>query len=108
MPIDIVTDHKNLKYFCTTKVLTHQQAHWSEFLSQFNLVIQFCPGHLRTKPDLMLSLDDGMSTQKGGIMATLQSICRIFAQSLHKNSYPPLSMPLISLFHPSAQPQSWI
>jgi hypothetical protein len=39
MPIDVVTDHKNLEYFCTTKVLTRQQAHWSEFLSQFNLVI---------------------------------------------------------------------
>jgi hypothetical protein len=41
LPIDIVTNHKNLEYFCTTKILTHQQAHWSEFLSQFNLVIQF-------------------------------------------------------------------
>jgi len=25
-PIDIVTDHKNLKYFSTTKVLTQRQA----------------------------------------------------------------------------------
>src|SRR3979490_2493679 len=25
-PVDIVTDHKNLEYFSTTKVLTHQQA----------------------------------------------------------------------------------
>jgi hypothetical protein len=39
MPIDIVMDHKNLKYFCTTKVLTCRQACWLEFLSQFNLVI---------------------------------------------------------------------
>jgi hypothetical protein len=38
-PIDVVTDHKNLEYFSTTKLLTHQQAHWSKFLSQFNLVI---------------------------------------------------------------------
>jgi hypothetical protein len=58
--------------------------------------------------NLMLSLDNGMSTQKGGIMATLQSIHIIFAQSLHKNSYPPPSAPLISLFHPSTQPQSLI
>ncbi|CDO75982.1 hypothetical protein BN946_scf184820.g2 [Trametes cinnabarina] len=38
-PIDVVTDHKNLEYFSTTKLLTRRQARWSEFLSQFNLVI---------------------------------------------------------------------
>ena len=43
-PIDIVTDHKNLEYFSTTKLLTRRQARWSEYLSQFNLVIRFQPG----------------------------------------------------------------
>jgi len=47
--IDVVTDHKNLEYFSTTKVLTQRQAWWSEYLFQFNLVIRFCPGHLGTK-----------------------------------------------------------
>jgi len=45
-PIDIVMDHKNLEYFLTTKVLTCQQARWSEYLSQFNLIIRFRPGRL--------------------------------------------------------------
>src|ERR1700722_16639441 len=49
--MDVVTDHKNLEYFSTTKLLTRRQARWSEFLSQFNLVIRFCPGKLGTKPD---------------------------------------------------------
>ena len=44
-------DHKNLEYFSTTKVLTRRQARWSEYLSQFNLVIRFRPGKLGTKPD---------------------------------------------------------
>jgi len=52
-PIDVVTDHKNLEYFSTTKVLTWRQARWSEYLSQFNLVIRFRPGHLSTKPDAL-------------------------------------------------------
>jgi len=52
-PIDVVTDHKNLEYFSTTKVLTRRQARWSEYLSQFNPVIRFCPGHLSTKPDAL-------------------------------------------------------
>ena len=51
LPIDTVTDHKNLEYFSTTKILSRRQARWSEFLSQFNLVIRFRPGKLGTKPD---------------------------------------------------------
>ena len=50
-PVDVVTDHKNLEYFCTTKVLTRRQVRWSEYLSQFNLIIRFRPGRLGTKPD---------------------------------------------------------
>ena len=50
-PIDIVMDHKNLEYFSTTKVLIWRQAQWSKYLSQFNLVIRFRPGHLGTKPN---------------------------------------------------------
>src|SRR5277367_6467906 len=50
-PIDVVTDHKNLEYFSTTKVLTRRQARWSEYLSGFNFVVRFRPGTLGTKPD---------------------------------------------------------
>jgi len=41
------------KYFSMTKILTHRQAHWSEYLSGFNLVICFRPGKLGTKPDTL-------------------------------------------------------
>ena len=53
-PIDIITDHKNLEYFSTTKVLTQWQARWSEFLSQFNLVVCFCLRQLGTKLDALI------------------------------------------------------
>jgi len=52
-PVDVVTDHKNLEYFATTKLLTRRQARWSEYLSQFNLVIRFRPGKQSTKPDAL-------------------------------------------------------
>src|ERR1700733_9633284 len=52
-PVDVVTDHRNLEYFSTTKLLTHRQACWSEFLSQFNMVIRFHPGKLGAKPDAL-------------------------------------------------------
>ena len=50
-PIDVVTDHKSLEYFATTKLLTRWQACWLEFLSQFNMVVCFRPGKLGVKPD---------------------------------------------------------
>ena len=52
-PVDVVTDHQNLQYFSTTKILMHHQARWSEYLSAFNLIIHFRPGKLGTKPDAL-------------------------------------------------------
>jgi len=51
--VDVVTDHKNLEYFSSSKVLTRRQARWSEYLSKFNLAICFCPGCLGAKPDAL-------------------------------------------------------
>jgi RNase H-like domain found in reverse transcriptase len=53
IPVDVVTNHKNLEYFATTKLLTQHQARWSEYFSQFNMVICFCPGKLGAKPDTL-------------------------------------------------------
>ena len=52
-PIDVVTDHKNLDYFSTTKLLTCRQVRWLEFLCQFNLTICFHPSRLGTKSDAL-------------------------------------------------------
>ena len=38
-PVTVLTDHKNLEYFTTTCKLNHHQAHWNEFLSEFNFKI---------------------------------------------------------------------
>ena len=40
----MISDHKNLEYFMSSKRLSHHQAHWSEFLSRFNFKISYCPG----------------------------------------------------------------
>lgn len=55
-PITILTDHKNLEYFTTTKELSQQQAHWAEFLSHFNLEIHYRPGRKAGKPDALSRL----------------------------------------------------
>ena len=56
--IDVVTDYKNLKYFATMKLLSQQQACWSEYLSAFNMMIRFWPGHIGTKPDALICCPD--------------------------------------------------
>lgn len=40
-PIYILSDHKNLEYFMTTKTLSRRQARWSEYLSRFNFKIVY-------------------------------------------------------------------
>lgn len=50
-PITVLTDHRNLEYFMTTKQLSRRQVRWSEFLSQFDFVISYRPGKEGRKPD---------------------------------------------------------
>ena len=78
----MVTDHKNLEYFSTTKILTRHQAHWSEYLSQFNLVICFFPGKLGTKPDSLTRRWDVYPKGGNSNYATvnLSNFCLMFTQ----------------------------
>jgi hypothetical protein len=52
-PIKVLSDHKNLEYFTTTKLLNRRQARWSQFLSQFNFQIVYRPGKSGGKPDAL-------------------------------------------------------
>ena len=54
----VLSDHKNLKYFTTTKQLTHSQVCWSEYLSGFNYLIHYQAGQLGTKPDALTCHED--------------------------------------------------
>ena len=80
-PVDIVTDHKNLEYFSTTKLLTWCQAWWFEFLSQFNLTICFHPRKLGTKPDALTRQWDIYLKEGGNTYETVnpQNLRPIFA-----------------------------
>jgi RNase H-like domain found in reverse transcriptase/Integrase zinc binding domain len=52
-PIEVITDHRNLEYYMSTKKLTRRQARWAEFLSQFHFEIKWRPGKDTTKPDAL-------------------------------------------------------
>lgn len=43
-PIQIMTDHNNLKYFMSTKELNCRQVRWAQFLADFNFVLSHRPG----------------------------------------------------------------
>jgi RNase H-like domain found in reverse transcriptase len=81
--IDVVMDHKNLEYFCTTRILSRRQARWSTFLSRFNMVIRFCPGRLGTKPDALTHWPDLYQKGEGKPYGTVnpQNCCPVFSST---------------------------
>ena len=52
-PVKILSDHKNLEYFMSIKLLNRRQARWSEFLSRFQFKISYRPGKQGQKPDAL-------------------------------------------------------
>ena len=52
-PIRILSDHRNLEYFMTTKMLNRRQARWSEFLTRYNFRIIYRPRKQGEKPDAL-------------------------------------------------------
>lgn len=39
--VRVMSDHRTLEYFMTTRNLNQGQARWSEFLSEFDFLIQY-------------------------------------------------------------------
>jgi transposase InsO family protein len=64
--IRVYTDHKNLEYFATTKVLNRRQARWAQELAGFDFKIIYRPGTQNGKPDA-LSRRPEYRPKKGGI-----------------------------------------
>jgi hypothetical protein len=52
-PFIVYTDHRNLEYFTTTKVLNRRQSRWAELLANYNFKIVYRPGTSMGKPDAM-------------------------------------------------------
>ena len=53
VPTVILSDHKNLTYFCTAQKLNHRQARWSLFLSEFDLKLLHTPGGQMIQSDAL-------------------------------------------------------
>jgi len=51
--ITVYTDHKNLEYLNSTKILNRRQHRWAEFLQSFNFKVVYCQGRLNEKADAL-------------------------------------------------------
>ena len=82
MPVKMLTDHKGLEYFMTTKKLTPRQARWAEFLSEFNFVVTYQNGKKNDKADALtrkpnkqpISDEDDRQEHKMRVLLPLEQI----------------------------------
>lgn len=51
--VEVLTDHRSLEYFMTTKVLNPRQVRWAEFLAPFDLRIKYTPGRNNARADIL-------------------------------------------------------
>ena len=70
--IIVYTDHKNLEYFNSTKVLNRRQGWWAEKLNEFNFTIIYHPGEKNGKADALSHRTD--PKLEGGGKATYLSM----------------------------------
>ena len=57
-PITLLTNHKNLTYFCQPQKLSHQQVHWMMFLQDFDLLFVHTPSTVIGPTDILSCLPD--------------------------------------------------
>ena len=53
IPVEVITDHKGLEYFMSTKELSRRQARWSEKLADYNFKIKYRPGRTNERADAL-------------------------------------------------------
>jgi len=64
--VQVFSDHQNLEYFTTTKVLKRRQARWAQEFAGIDFCIYYRPGTKNGKPDA-LSRRSEYRPEKGGV-----------------------------------------
>lgn len=70
MPITVYTDHKNLEYFLTTKVLNRRQARWAQELAGYDFKIVYRPGPQNGRADALSRRADYQLSKDGNSLVT--------------------------------------
>ncbi|QRW25843.1 Retrotransposable element Tf2 protein [Rhizoctonia solani] len=69
LPVQVLTDHKNLEYFSTSQSLNKRQIRWANFLVDYNFQIIYRPGAQNKKADILsrrydlIPLEGGVENQ---------------------------------------------
>ncbi|QRW21684.1 Retrotransposable element Tf2 protein [Rhizoctonia solani] len=66
LPVQVLTDHKNLEYFSTSQSLNECQIRWANFLADYNFQIIYRPGAQNKKADI-LSRQYDLVPLEGGV-----------------------------------------
>jgi len=91
-PINILTDHKNLEYFKTTRILSRRQARWSLLLNSYNYNLVYRPGKQSTKPDALTRRRDFLEGSKASNALPEQLLKPISISALEESDHPTSSM----------------
>lgn len=84
-PLSVISDHKNLEYFMSTRILNRRQARWSIFLSEFNFRLDYLPGSRNPadapsrRPDYVLSEGEDTVLQQRKALLTEKHTERLYA-----------------------------
>jgi hypothetical protein len=84
--VQVYSDHQNLEYFTTTKVLSRRQARWAQELAGVDFKIFYRPGKQNGKPDALSRRTEFRPKKGGGDDQPITTI-------LHKEHF---SNPIIS------------
>ncbi|KAI2662338.1 Transposon Tf2-6 polyprotein [Labeo rohita] len=57
-PFTVLTDHKNLEYLRSAKLLNHRQTRWALFFSRFDFSVTYRPGSQNSKADALSRLHE--------------------------------------------------
>ena len=85
----MLTDHKNLIYFTTSRTLNWRQARWSSFLAEYDFEILFQPGIQDGKVDA-LSRRSNFALRPGDDANSQQSHCLLRPDQLQMFAIPML------------------
>jgi hypothetical protein len=109
LPIKVLTDHRSLEYFTTSKQLNRRQTRWSEYLADFHFKITYRPGVQGTKPDALTRRSDYHPLERGSsltIEANPQNYQQLLKPKQHffaSHTSMDISSSLDTLLHSSLQ-----
>jgi hypothetical protein len=72
--VQVFTDHKNLEYFMTTKVLNRRQARWAQELAGVDFKIYYRKGTSNGKPDALSRRPEHRPEKGGGEDRVIQTV----------------------------------